>query len=81
MVDGLLEMLNVLNSLQPLGVIGLLAVVIFLLVKNRSEVAEIGDNHLHDLPAVVASLGRMEGLLQSINNNIIYLKAKAGDDE
>lgn len=79
-MDTLITLLNTLNTLSPLAVIALLGTVIFLLVKGKTnvdtKVEAIATNHLHDLPDMVASLGRIENLLQTLNDNVIYIRAR-----
>ena len=71
------ELLTLLNTLSPLAVIALLAVIIYLLVKGKQEVSgkvsTISDNHLHDLPAMAETLQRIE---VSLSENFAYIKAK-----
>ena len=77
-MDLLLQILQILSNFSPLGVIALLGVVIFMLVKAKQEVAGkvdvLADNHLHE---VNDSLRRIETLLQDINTNVIWLRARA----
>lgn len=79
-MESILALLETLNSLSPLAVIALLGTVIFLLVKGKGDVdgkyTTITENHLHDLPDMVAALGRIETLMQNMNDNIIYIKAR-----
>lgn len=78
-----LEFFQALNSLSPLAVIGLLAYVIYLLVKGKGNLPElkasqelIATNHLHDLPEMAETLKRMESMLQLMNVNLIYIRAR-----
>ena len=77
MIETLLSLLSALNALSPLGVIALLGVVLFFLAKERtaviSKVDNIADNHLHDLPEILATLQRME---VNMSSNFEYIKAK-----
>ena len=63
-MDSLITLLTTLNTLSPLAVIALLSIVIYLLVKGKTEVSEkvtnISDNHLHELPEILATLQRIE---------------------
>lgn len=84
------EMFKALGNLSPVGIIGLLAYIIYQLVnaKKSTEVvadnlASVKDNHLHDLPEMLeilrsmqASLIRMESTLSAINNRSIYIATK-----
>lgn len=65
-----------LNSLSPLAVIGLLAYVIYLQVKNQKGQTRIATNHLHELPQMAADLSDMKMLLQTMNDNIVYIRAR-----
>ena len=71
------ELFHLLNSLSPLGVIGLLAYIIYLQVKGHRKVQHLGENHLSTLPDIAASLSRVEGLLQNVHDTFIYLKARS----
>ncbi len=66
-----------LNSLSPLAVIGLLGIVIYMLVKNKREADEqnivLTGNHLHELPEIAESLRRIE---QSLAENFSYIRAR-----
>ena len=68
-----MEILTFLNSMSPLGVIALLAYVVYLQVKNRRTVEEFGTNHLGE---VVAALVRIEGKLETIAKDLTWLRAK-----
>ena len=76
-MESLIPLLGTLNSLSPLGIIALLGVIIFMLVKGKGEVAGkvdvLAENHLHD---VGDSLRRIEALLQNVNDHIVYIRAK-----
>ena len=79
-MESLISLLGVLNTLSPLAVIALLGVIIFMLVKGKtaadSKVDTIVTNHLHSVPDMAVSLERIEALLQSMNENIIWIKAR-----
>ena len=66
-----------LNGLTPLGLAAGLAYVIYLLIKSKGQVSTITDNHLHGLPDMANDLKEIKTLLQSMNDNIIYLKARS----
>lgn len=59
-----MNILTFLNSLSPLGVISLLAYIIYLQVKGQNkstaQISNVTDNHLHDLPAILEILQRIE---------------------
>ena len=73
-------LLGMLNTMSPLGIIALLGVIIWMLVKGKTstdaKVETIANNHLHGLPDITASLDRIEGLLQSMNESVIWIKAR-----
>ena len=77
MVESLITLLNTLNTLSPLAVIALLAVILFTVLKNKEEVAgkvdNLADNHLHDLPEVLATLQRIE---IKLSEDLSWIKAK-----
>ena len=77
----ILFIIELAKSLSPLAIIGLLTTVILLLVKGRKDVSaqvqNLGDNHLND---VTKALGRIEGLLQSMNDNVVWIRAKVGGE-
>lgn len=68
--------LNALNSLSPLAVIALLASVLFMQQRNKRAINMVSDNHLSGLPDMAASLDRIEGQLRSMNDNIVYIRAR-----
>lgn len=59
-MDTLISLLQTLNSLSPLAVIALLAVVIFYQVKHSNEVVSLKSNDLHELPEMADTLRRIE---------------------
>lgn len=81
-----MSFLTELNNLTPLGVIALLGLVIYYLVKNKglpapkNSIEKIEKNHLHEIKE---TLGRIERFLiennrltNEINNNITWVKAR-----
>ena len=83
-MDPILTLLNTLNTLSPLAVIALLGLVIYMLIKSKAKnlfdmgdrVDAISNNHLSGLPEMEDTLRRIEGLLQNMNDNIIYIRAR-----
>lgn len=69
----IVALLQLLNSLSPLGIIALLGVIIFMLVKGRKQVGTIKDNDLHALPEILVTLQRME---VSMGENFSWIKAR-----
>lgn len=72
-METLLAVLTTLNAMTPLGVIALLATIIYLQVKSHKQVDTLKTNDLHELPEVVESLRRIEILLAS---EFSYIRAK-----
>jgi hypothetical protein len=79
-MESLLKLLETLNSMSPLGVIALLGVIIWMLVKQRKGQVEIATNHLHDLPEVVELLRRMDERMERDNRAVLeslaYIRAR-----
>lgn len=82
-MGGLVELLQTLDKLSPIGVIALLGLIIFLLVRAKDakiemdkKVSLISENHLSGLPEMADSLRRIENQLQSMNDNIVYIRAR-----
>ena len=82
-MDAIVVLLQTLNTLSPLGVIAMLGLVIFMLVKAKSaksdmdeQIALISHNHLSGLPEMAESLRRIESLLQTMNDNTTYIRAR-----
>ena len=66
-MSALISLLATLNSLTPLAVIALLALVLFLQAKNHrsasdhaNAIADMRDNDLHELPTILETLRRIE---------------------
>lgn len=76
-METIVTILQLLGSLSPVGVIALLAVVIYLLVRGETaadkKVELLTNNHLHE---VTDALARMENTLKTINDNIVHIKAR-----
>ena len=72
-----------LTTVQPIGVITLLGLIIFILVKGKKLEEgqnEITTNHLHGLPEMADTLKRIEEKLdrnfEKQNADISYIKAR-----
>lgn len=76
MIEELQQIVSGLNTLTPLGLAGLLALIMFYQSKNKTAMTDISDNHLSGLPDMADSLRRIEGLLQNMNDNIVYIRAR-----
>lgn len=75
-METLKTVVDVLNSLSPLGLAGLLGFIIYKLIQNDKSLETVKYNHLHPLPEMAASLERIEKLMQTLNDNVIYIKAR-----
>ena len=76
-MSDIIFIIELVNTLSPLGLSALLAIIIWMLVKGRkdvtAQVANIGSNHLHE---VNDSLQRIEALLRSMNDHVVWIRAK-----
>ena len=78
MFEAAIAFLNAINTLSPLGVIGLLAMIVYMLVKAKAArildvskmVQNIGDNHLHELPAMASDLRKIVETLQRMETRM-----------
>ena len=68
-----MDILAFFQAASPIGVIGLLAYIIYLLVNNRRGVKAIGNDNHHE---VLTALRRIEETLDKMNDNLTWLKAK-----
>ena len=75
----MIELFSFLTSIQPIGVIALLGLIIYMLVKSRQDKTDIVDNHLHELPEILEALKRIEVKLDKMSDGITYLKAKSNE--
>ena len=76
------EILPKVNAISGLGFTGLVVVLAIpklkkLVFGNGTEIQELKDNHLH---TINETLERIEKKLETINDNIIWLKAKQNGD-
>ena len=67
MLQELITLLDTLSKMSPLAIIGLLATIVWMLVKNQKQTEtihagqeKIATNHLHGLPDMAATLERIE---------------------
>ena len=74
-MESLISLLQTLNSLSPLAVIGLLGTIIFMMVRGKtaadSKVDTLASNHLHDLPSIAESVKEMSLTLQRIELKMV----------
>lgn len=76
MVESLITLLQTLNTLSPLAIIGLLSVIIYVIIwkqPTKQELNIIKSNDLHELPNMAESLRRIELMLA---DNFAYIRAK-----
>jgi hypothetical protein len=77
MLDGVTTLLETLNSLSPLAVIALLAVIIYLQMRGKQQVDTLKTNDLHHLEGhledMYHSLQRVEVLL---SKEFAYIRAR-----
>ena len=79
-MDIIISLLTTLNSLSPLAVIALFGLVIFMMVKAKTDtstvvqkVNDLGTNHLHCMPDILETLQRIE---VKLSEEFAYLKAR-----
>ena len=70
------EIAHIVNDVTPLGLAAGLAFIIYQLIAKKGRIRAISDNHLSDLPAMAATLERIEVTLQNVHAGIEYLKGK-----
>ena len=72
------EILSIVNAISGLGFTGLVVVLavprLKKIVFGNGEIKELKDNHLH---TINETLKRIEEKLETINENVIWLKAKS----
>ncbi len=83
MIDIVTEGINILNAITPLGIIGLLVYVVYLMIAKKGPIKLISDNHLSGLPEMAQVLNliresslRQEMTLNEIRNSINYLRGR-----
>jgi hypothetical protein len=78
------DIIQILSTLSPVGLAGMLAYIIYLLIKGRTaadaKVETIASNHLHELPELVDTSRKIIDVLQRIENRMVedftVIKAK-----
>lgn len=77
------EILNILKDFDIFGVIALLGVIIFILVRRQKGQSRIANNHLHPLPDMADGLRRIETAIHDVsrqldqaNETLQYLKGR-----
>lgn len=85
MVEAIVTLLQTLNTLSPLAIIGLLSVIIYVIVWKQPtkrefsrELNVIKSNDLHELPEMAESLRRIELMLA---DNFSYIRAKLNGEK
>ena len=80
MFDVLLKLLVTLNGLTPLGVIGLLGVIILLLVHKRGPLQTLKNNHLqhieNSLSQIAENSTKQVEILYEVKGGIEFLKGR-----
>lgn len=77
-----MDVLKAIAELSPIGVIALLAYVVYLLVAQKGPVKKIAENHNGNpsieglLNQLVASSSRQEQTLSEIRDGLNYLKGR-----
>lgn len=61
------------QAASPIGVIGLLAYIIYLLVYSRRGIKKISNDGHHEL---ISALNRIEEKLDKMNDTLVWLQAK-----
>lgn len=74
--DALVTVVQALNALSPLGLAAMLAFIIWQLVGKKGNVRKISDNHLSDMPEILATLQRIETGIGDVRDGINYLKGR-----
>ena len=72
-MDAMIDLLKAINSLTPLGAVGLCLFIIYLQVKGKQQVTNITDNHLHGLPDIIVALQRIE---VKLGEEFAYIRAR-----
>lgn len=79
-MDIVIDLLKTLNSLSPLAIIALLALVLFYQArykeKAETSMVTLTDNHLHDLPAVAEGISALRDSCQRIEVMLATVIAK-----
>jgi hypothetical protein len=79
-MNELITTIQSLNTITPLGLIGGLGYIIYLLVKNQKGQDKIATNHLHGLPDMVEALNRIEEKLdrnfEKVSSDLSYIRGR-----
>ena len=76
MFETLHSTIELLNSLSPIGVIGLLAYIVYLMISKKGPIQVISNNHLSGLPEMNATLLRIESTISEVRDGINYLRGR-----
>lgn len=68
-----MEIFDLLQDATPFTVMALLAYVIYLLVRSKSAITSVRDNHLHEITDVLRDI---QGELRKANEGITYIRAR-----
>ena len=69
-------LLKLIENPTQLGIIALLGVIIYMLVKSQMGQRNITENHLSCLPELMNELREIKELMQKVNDNIIWIKSR-----
>ena len=72
-MDSVVALLQALNAMSPIGVIALLALVIYKQVQAAKKVTKIETNDLHTLPDMLETLQRIEVVM---SREFSYIRAR-----
>jgi len=80
MIESFISLLQALNSLTPVGIIGLLITVILLMVHKKGPIQTIANNHLShvqdSLEKIAENSEKTVDLLNDMREDMGYLKGK-----
>ena len=71
-----LTLILIVHVITALGIIGLLAYIVYLLIGKQGPVKTISDNHLSGLPSMAVALARIEAVLVEIRDSINILRER-----
>lgn len=72
-MEWIVSIVGAANALTPLGIIGLLVMILLLQARNKKDVAAISNNHLSGLPEIAETLRRIE---VKMGEEFSYIRAK-----
>lgn len=76
----MIAFLQALSSMSPIGVIALLGLIIYKMIKFAGDAGQkykvLTENHLHELPEMAATLSKIADILQRIEVSQATIIAK-----